>query len=174
MYLVVFPSIYLSKEELKPQAFFETKLSAASIRLGESFDVSIFSENIGDYGDIHILSIGFPSLETIDEQIKIVNYDFNHSFQKIKKGTMLGARYSGGAEKIVSQYASIEIMNRPSPSKGHYTIDLSVTPKSPGYFEFYVKAVEIPHSSDLAHFPHQGFVDPQGESVEVYSVMVNP
>jgi len=172
--LVVFPSIYLSKEELKPQPFFDVQISSNSIKIGQSFDIHIFSQNIGDYGDIHILSVGFPSLEKIDEQIKIQNYDFNHQYKIINKDTMLGAEYSAGIKKTASEYALIEIMNRPSPAKGHYTLDLSVTPKNLGIFEIYVKTIEIPHTSDLAHFPRQGLQDPQNEYVAVYSVMVNP
>ena len=159
--LVVFPSIYLSKEELKPQPFFDVQISSNSIKIGQSFD-------------IHILSVGFPSLEKIDEQIKIQNYDFNHQYKIINKDTMLGAEYSAGIKKTASEYALIEIMNRPSPAKGHYTLDLSVTPKNLGIFEIYVKTIEIPHTSDLAHFPRQGLQDPQNEYVAVYSVMVNP
>lgn len=172
--LIVFPSVYLSKEELKPQPFFDVKISTDSINLGDSFDVHIFSENIGDYGDIHILSVGFPKLEKIDEQIKVIHHDFNHNYSFINKGTVLGAKYSGGVEKVESEYASIEIMNRPSPPHGHYTLDLSIIPNTPGMFEIYIKSVEIPHSSDLSHYPQVGFLDPQGEHVSVYSIMVNP
>lgn len=174
MSLVVFPDLYLSQDQLKPKPYFDVKISDEQITLGESFGVKIFSENIGDYGDIFILSVGFPTLSEIDDQIKITNYDFNHTPQKIKKGTILGAKYSGGVDKVSSQYASIEIMNRPTHAKEHYTMDLSVMPKNPGKFEFYVKTIAIPHTSDLAHFPQDGFVDPQGEYVKVYSVMVNP
>lgn len=172
--LTVFPTLYLSKELTHPQPFFEVNLSRDSINLGDSVELSVFSENIGDYGDIHILSVGFPSLQKIDDQVKILHSDFNHQYRTIETETMLGAKYSAGAEKLPSKYASIEIMNRPSPSKGHYTIDFSLTPKEVGPFEIYVKAIEIPHSSDLSHFPHQGILDPQGEYVSVYTIMVNP
>ena len=69
--LAVFPPFYLSKEIPDPQPYFDVKISNLSILLGESFDVSIFSKNIGDYGDIHILSIGFPSIDKITE-VKLI------------------------------------------------------------------------------------------------------
>jgi len=172
--LSVFPSLYLSKEIPVPQPFFEVNISNPSISLGESFDVNIFSKNIGDYGDIHILSVGFPSIDKIIDEVKVINSDFNHRYQLIEKNTLIGSEYSVGDQKVESQYALIEIMNRPSPPNGSYDFQLSVTPKNTGLFEIYVKVIEIPHTSELSHFPRQGLLDPQGEYVAVYSVMVNP
>lgn len=172
--LVVFPQIYLSKEILDPQAYFDVTISNDSILLGESFNVNIFSKNIGDYGDIHILSIGFPSLDKITDEVKVINSNFNHQYHFIEKNTLVGSNYTSSDQKVESQYALIEIMNRPSPPNGSYDFQLSVMPKNAGLYEIYVKAIGIPHTSNLAHFPHQGMIDPQGEYVEVYSVMVNP
>ena len=172
--LVVFPPLYLSKEIPNPQSYFEVKISNPSLTLGESFDVSIFSKNIGDYGDIHILSIGFPSLEKITDEVKVINSDFTHQYNFIEKNTLVGSNYSAGDQKVESQYALIEIMNRPSPPNGSYDFQLMITPKNVGLYEIYVKSIEIPHTSELSHFPHQGMLDPQGEYVSVYSVMVNP
>jgi hypothetical protein len=172
--LVVFPLVYLAKEISDPQAYFDVKISDFSISLGESFNVNIFSKNIGDYGDIHILSIGFPALDKITDEIKVINSDFNHQYHFIEKNTLVGSNYTATDQKVKSQYALIEIMNRPSPPNGSYDFQLSVTPKNTGLYEIYVKTIEIPHTSNLSHFPHQGMLDPQGEYVEVYSVMVNP
>lgn len=172
--LVVFPPLYLSKEIPNPQSYFEVKISNPSISFGESFDVNIFSKNIGDYGDIHILSIGFPSLDKITDEVKVINSDFNHQYHFIEKNTLVGSNYSAGDQKVESQYALIEIMNRPSPPNDSYDFQLMITPKNTGLYEIYVKSIEIPHTSELSHFPHQGMLDPQGEYVSVYSVMVNP
>ncbi|GKS67338.1 hypothetical protein YTPLAS73_08850 [Nitrosarchaeum sp.] len=172
--LTVFPSLYLSKEIPVPQPFFEVKISNSSISLRESFDVDIFSKNIGDYGDIHILSVGFPSIDKITDEVKVINSDFNHQYRLIEKNTLIGSKYSAGVQKVESQYALIEIMNSPSPPNGNYDFRLSVTPKNTGLFEIYVKVIEIPHTSELSHLPRQGLLDPQGEYVAVYSAMVNP
>jgi hypothetical protein len=172
--LVVFPSFYLSKEIPNPQPYFDVKISNLSILLGESFDVNIFSKNIGEYGDIHILSIGFPSSDKITDEIKLNNSDFNHQYNFIEKNTLVGSNYTAGDQKVETQYALIEVMNRPSPPNGSYDFQFSVTPKNTGLYEIYVKAIEIPHTSNLSHFPHQGMLDPQSEYVEVYSVIVNP
>lgn len=171
--LTVFPTLYLSKEIPVPQPYFEVKISNPSILLGESFGVNIFSKNIGDYGDIHILSIGFPSLEKITSEVNVINSDFNHQYHFIEKNTLVGSNYTVG-DQVELKYALIEIMNRPSPQNGSYDFQLLVTPKNAGLYEIYIKAIEIPHTSDLSHFPHQGMVDPQNEYVAVYSVMVNP
>lgn len=172
--LGVFPPLYLSKDLPSPQPYFEVKIPNHSISLGESFDLNIFSKNIGDYGDIHILSIGFPSLEKITDEVKVINSNFNHQYHFIEKNTLVGSNYSAGDQKVESQYALIEIMNRPSPPNGSYDFQLLITPKNAGLYEIYVKAIEIPHTSELSHFPQQGMLDPQGEYVSVYSVMVNP
>lgn len=172
--LVVFPPLYLSKEIPNPQSYFEVKISNPSISFGESFDVNIFSKNIGDYGDIHILSIGFPSLDKITDEVKVINSDFNHQYHFIEKNTLVGSNYSAGDQKVESQYALIEIINRPSPPNDSYDFQLMITPKNTGLYEIYVKSIEIPHTNELSHFPHQGMLDPQGEYVSVYSVMVNP
>jgi hypothetical protein len=172
--LAVFPPLYLSKEMPVPQPYFEVTISNHSISLGESFDVSIFSKNIGDYGDIHILSVGLPSVDKITDEVKVANSSFNHQYHFIDKNTLVGSNYSAGDQKVESQYALIEIMNRPSPPNGSYDFQLTITPKNPGLYEIYIKSIEIPHTSELSHFPHQGMLDPQGEYVSMYSVIVNP
>ncbi|MDW7641595.1 MAG: hypothetical protein SCG72_04235 [Nitrosarchaeum sp.] len=171
--LGVFPPLYLSKDLPSPQPYLEVKIPNNSISLGESFDLNIFSKNIGDYGDIHILSIGFPSLEKITDEVKVINSNFNHQYHFIEKNTLVGSNYSAGDHKVESQYALIEIMNRPSPPNGSYDFQLLITPKNAGLYEIYVKVIEIPHTGELSHFPQQGLLDPQGEYVSVYSVMVN-
>lgn len=172
--LVVFPSIYLAKEIPNPRPYFEVKVTEHPISLGESFVMNIFSKNIGDYGDIHILSIGFPSVEKITDDVSVINSDFNHKYQIIEKNTMVGFNYTMGDQKIQSQYPLIEIMNRPSPPNSTYDFQLMITPKKTGLYEIYVKSVEVPHTSHLSHFPYEGMLDPQGEYVSVYSIMVNP
>lgn len=172
--LTVFPPIYLSKDLPNPQPYFEVKITNHTISLGESFDMNIFSKNIGDYGDIHILSVGFPSLDKITDEVKVANSSFNHQYHFIDKNTLVGSNYSAGDEKVESQYALIEIMNRPSPPNSSYNFQLTITPKNTGLYEIYIKSIEIPHTSELSHFPHQGILDPQEEYVSVYSVIVNP
>jgi hypothetical protein len=103
----------------------------------------------------------------------VINSNFNHQYHFIEKNTLVGSNYSAGDHKVESQYALIEIMNRPSPPNGSYDFQLLITPKNAGLYEIYVKVIEIPHTGELSHFPQQGLLDPQGEYVLVYSVMVN-
>ena len=72
--LIVFvlPDAYLSNEQLTPQPNFQINQSDREISLGTSFRIDIVSENIGEYGDIHILSTAFPTLETLDGIVDIV------------------------------------------------------------------------------------------------------
>ena len=149
----MFPSEFLLTEQLVPQPVFEAVLSETNIDVGDSFRLSIVSENIGDYADIHIVSIAFPDLIEIDDVVKIATYDFTLS---------------------PSEYPSIEAMSRPLKSDVETYFDVVVTPKKSGIFDVYVKSIGIPHSSDLSHYPHSGTLDHQNEHVLVYSVTVNP
>ena len=172
--IFVFPSEFLLTELLVPQPVFEAVLSETNIVVGDSFRLSIVSENIGDYADIHIVSIAFPDLIEIDDVVKIATYDFTLSPSYISVGEKIGSNYSGGVETTFAEYPSIEAMSRPLKSDVETYFDVVVTPKKSGIFDVYVKSIGIPHSSDLSHYPHSGTLDHQNEHVLVYSVTVNP
>lgn len=171
--LFVLPGQFLSTEQLVPQPYLEVELSDSDIALGDSFRLNIVSENRGDYGDIHIVSIAFPDLVEIDP-VKIATYDFTQSSKHISIGDKIGARYSGGVESTFSKYPSIEAMTRPAYPGIKNHLGLVITPEKPGTFTMYVKSVDIPHTSNLSHYPDSGFLDHQDEYVLVYSVNVNP
>lgn len=80
----VLPPEYLSNEQFVPQPYFDVILSESEISLGESFRFDLISENKGDYGDIHIVSVAFPDLTEINNDLEIVTYDllnYQLSFQ---------------------------------------------------------------------------------------------
>lgn len=172
--LFVLPAQYLSNEQLVPQPYFEASLSKSEISLGESFRLDIVSENIGDYGDIHIVSTSFPDLIEIGDIVEIVTYDFTQSPVYISLGDEIASGYSGGLESTLSEYPSIEAMNRPVYPDTKYHFELVITPEKPGIFTTYVKSVDIPHVNNLSHYPNSGVLDHQNEYVSVYSVTVNP
>ncbi|MHA7647503.1 hypothetical protein [Nitrosopumilus sp. S4] len=174
MTIVVLPEIFLSNEMLVPQPYFEVKLSDSQISLGDSFRLEIESENRGQYGDIHIVSVAFPDLTEIGDVVDIVRYDFTQSPDYIVVGEEIGANYSGGLESVTAKYPSIEAKSRPIHSGDLYFIDIEVTPEQSGVFRIYVKSVDIPHASDLSHYPESGLLDHQNEYVQVYEVNVNP
>ena len=58
----ILPSEFLITEQLVPQPVFEATLSDTEIDLGDSFRLEIVSKNIGDYADIHIVSVDFHNL----------------------------------------------------------------------------------------------------------------
>ncbi len=172
--LFVFPEQYLSKEQFNPSPFLEVELSDSEIFLGESFRMNISSENQDDYGDIHIVSTAFPTLENTENIVNIASYDFTHSPKLLIPGDEIGSNYSGGLETVTAKYPSIEAMSRPIPSGQKYHLDLVITPTDTGPFLIYVKSIDIPHTSNLSHFPHSGTLDHQNEHVLVYTVNVNP
>ncbi|MCV0392020.1 MAG: hypothetical protein K5790_01860 [Nitrosopumilus sp.] len=174
MTVVVLPDLFLSNEMLVPQPFFEAKLSDSEISLSDSFRLEVESENRGEYGDIHIVSVAFPDLKEIGDVVDIVRYDFTQSPNYIVVDEEIGANYSGGLESTTAKYPSIEAMSRPIHPGDLYFIDIEVTPKHSGIFRIYVKSVDIPHTSDLSHYPKSGFLDHQNEYVRVYAVNVNP
>ncbi len=171
--VLLLPVHYLSNEQLAPQPYFEVILSESEISLGESFRLDIVSENIGDYGDIHIVSTAFPDLIELDS-VEIVTYDFTQSPVYIQLGDEIISGYSGGLESTLSEYPSIEAMNRPTHPGTKYHFELVITPETPGSFTTYVKSIDIPHINSLSHYPNSGVLDHQNEYVSVYSVNVNP
>lgn len=170
--LFIFPEQYSDNPQFTPIPFVESQLSDSEIILGESFRLNIQSGNKGDYGDIHILSVAFPNLQNTENDVKIVTYDFTHSPKFIKLGDEIGSKYSGGLEITTAKYPSIEAMSRPIPSGSKYNMDLIITPSHIGQFTIFVKSINIPHSSELSHFPQSGMLDHQDEYVLVYSVNV--
>ena len=170
----ILPDAYLSNEQLIPQPTFQAVLSDDEISLGDSVRIDISSQNVGDYGDIHVLSVAFPTLKKLDGIVDIVTYDFSQFPHYVGIGDELGSNYSGGLESAFAEYPSIESMNRPDESNSRYHLSLKITPEHPGIFSMYVKSVIIPHTSDLSHYPTTGKIDHQNEFVEVFSVRVNP
>ena len=171
----VFPEFYLSKDLLVSQPHLEVSVSEFEISLGDSFDLTIFSENRGDYGDIHIVSVGFPNLIEIDgDVVQITSYDFSQSSVYLLPGENISLDYSLGVTSTVAQYPSIEAMNRPvfPDSENHLT--MSITPELPGPFTVYIKAINVPHVANVTHFPQFGILDQQREHVLVYSINVIP
>ena len=174
MTIFVLPSEFLMTEQLVPEPTFEAILSDSEITLGDSFRLDIISVNIGDYADIHIVSVAFPDLIEIDDVVKIATYDFSLPPSYIHIDEEIGSKYSGGVETTFAQYPSIEAMSRPQKSDVSTHFDLVVTPKKSGIFNIYVKSIGIPHTSDVSHYPYSGILDHQNEHVLVYSVLVNP
>ena len=161
-------------EQLIPQPIFEAILSETEIKLGDSFRLDIVSKNIGDYADIHIVSVGFPDLTEIDDVVKIATYDFSLSPSYIDVDDEIGSSYSGGVDTTFAKYPLIEAMSRPLKPDVETHFDIVVTPKNSGVFNVYLKSIGIPHSSDVSHYPFSGVLDHQNEHVLVYSVTVNP
>jgi hypothetical protein len=172
--IFILPSEFLMTEQLVPEPSFTAILSEPNITLGDSFSLDIVSVNNGDYADIHIVSVAFPDLNTIEDVVKITTYDFTLSPSYIYVDEEIGSKYSGGVETTLAQYPSIEAMSRPLKPDVQTHFDLLITPQELGLFNIYVKSIGIPHTSDLSHYPYSGFLDHQNEYVSVYSVSVNP
>lgn len=174
MTVFVLPEKYLLSEQLVPSPYLEVQLSNTEINLGESFRLNTISKNNGDYGDIHIVSAAFPTIQNIEGIVRVVSYDFSNSPNYILPGEEIGAMYSGGLETVFAKYPSIEAMNRPVHPGLEFVMDLQITPDEAGEFIVYLKSIDIPHSSPESHFPQSGLLDHQGEHVLVYTVNVHP
>jgi len=172
--ILILPEQYMSNEKLISQPHFEVTISDNSISLGESFTVDINTTNSGEYGDIHILSTSFPDVSEIDNIVKITTYDFTQPPTYIVPDDKIIAKYSGGLENTNAKYPSIEAMSRPVHPDSTYNLSQVITPEKDGMFSVYVKAVNIPHTSNLSHHPQEGVLDHQDEFVQVYSISVNP
>jgi len=173
MTLVIFPQEYLSQTVIEPQPTQEITIDFDEISLGESFLIKMQIINKNDISDILITSIGFPSLQEIEDEVEIISYDYTQSPRYIKSGEKLNSEYTSGGH-ILAEYPSIEAYSRNVAADTSYHMVLEITPTNGGTFEIYVKTIAIPHTTNLSHYPQDGFVDPQGEYVSVYTVNVNP
>ncbi|HEY8109922.1 MAG TPA: hypothetical protein VIG05_03560 [Candidatus Nitrosotenuis sp.] len=171
--LFVIPQEYSSITTLEPKPSFTAKISSDHIILGDSFDVVINSSNSNDVADIQIVSIAFPSVMRIGDQVKVVGYDFTQSPRYVKTGDKIGYDYSGGTKSVSAQYPSIEAYSRPVNPGTNHSIELRVTPDAVGNFTIFAKTVAIPHTDNYSHYPYSGIKDHQNEYVESFSVTVS-
>lgn len=171
--LFLLPPNFLEKQNLVPQPTLDVKLEKSKINLGESFEIKITSNNIGDPADIQIVSIQFPNLKEIGNIVKITEFDFTQSPHYVLVGDEVGSEYTAGLKTVAAKYPSIEAFSRPINTGDQYHIGLEITPEFAGEFTIHVKSVILPHYTDLAHYPQSGHLDYQGEYVEVYSVEVS-
>lgn len=171
--LFVIPQEYSSIKTLEPKPSFTAKISSDHIILGDSFDVVVDSSNSNDVADIQIVSIAFPSIMQIGDQVKVVGYDFTQSPRYVKTGDKIGYDYSGGTKSVQAQYPSIEAYGRPVNPGTNHSIELRVTPDAVGNFTIFAKTVAIPHIGNYSHYPYSGIKDHQNEYVESFSVTVS-
>lgn len=173
MTLVIFPQEYLSHKVIEPQPIQTVTLSVNDISLGESFKISIDTENKNDVADILITSVAFPGLQEMGDSVKIVSYDYTQSPKYIVPGNKINSNYTSGVT-ITAQHPSIEAYSRNVAADTTYHMALDITPQNAGTFEMYIKTIAIPHTTALSHYPYEGLLDSQSEYVSVFTVNVNP
>jgi hypothetical protein len=170
--LYFFPQFYQSIEARRPQAnVTDVILSARDITLGQTLTISITGTNNGEDADMQIVSVGFPNL-TATDNIKVLKHNFDQTPILIAPGELLSSEYTNTDSSIVAQYSSVEAFSRPWETGKTYNADIEVIPKIEGRFVIFVKSVALPHTSEQAHYPLDGILDPQKEFVEPYSVQV--
>lgn len=172
MTLVILPEEYSSHKVIEPQPIHTVTISNDEITLGDSFKIEIEMINQNDFADIVLTSVGFPTLSNL-ESIEVIGYDFTQSPKFIEIGYEVGSEYTFG-EVIPAVYPSIEADSRNIPQDSLFRMVILVTPTESGIFESYIKTVAIPHTTEQSHYPYDGFVDAQGEFVDVLSVTVIP
>ena len=171
--IYVLPKLYVRAPKPKPApVVINTALSPRLVYLGNTFYFRVQAENIGDNADIEIISIAFPNLTAIDRNVQIQQSDFNQKPLFVKTGDKVGSSYTGLENIVYAKYPSIEAFSRPWHSKIIHNIKLEIKPSSPGKFLIFLKAVCLPHTSALAHYPQTGLKDFQNEFVKIYEVKV--
>jgi hypothetical protein len=175
--LYVFPQIYLSTTESSKRALpLITNVTTSYIEnlsLGESFNITVTSVNLGDAADIQITSLSFPNLtKSIDNErdqtIEILHHNFTQSPSFMAMGDEVGSQYAGLSRTTITKYPSIEFYSRPWHSKTFYETQLEVTPPFTGNFVIFVKTVALPHVDNTSHYPTTGIRDQQQEFVTAY------
>ncbi|HEX7031977.1 MAG TPA: hypothetical protein VF172_03155 [Nitrososphaera sp.] len=170
--LYVIPESYQLQLRRPEAVVTDVSLSEEEVALGQSFVISVSGTNRGDDADMQIVSIGFPNLTRTDNNVGIVDHNFDQTPDRINAGDEVGSAYGGTEVTVKAQHASIEAFSRPWRGGNTYSIDLRVEPQTEGRFMIFVKSVAFPHSWDGAHWPAEGTVDYQQEFVRVYDVQV--
>ncbi len=171
--IYVLPNSYVRAPKPKPApVIVNANLTPTLIHLGNTFYFSVQGGNIGDNADIEIISIAFPNLTDTDRNVQIQQSDFTQKPLFVKVGDKVGSGYTGLENIVYAKYPSIEAFSRPWHSKAIHNIKLEIKPSSPGKFLIFLKAVSLPNTSDLAHYPQTGVKDFQNEFVKVYEVRV--
>jgi hypothetical protein len=171
--IYLLPNLYMRAPKPKPvPVIINTNLSPTLIYFGNTVYFSVQAGNIGDNADIEIISIAFPNLTGIDTNVQIQQSDFTQKPLFVKVGDKVGSSYTGLENIVYAKYPSIEAFSRPWHSKVIHNIKLEIKPPSPGKFLIFLKAVSLPNTSDLAHYPQTGIKDFQNEFVKVHELKV--
>ena len=171
--LYFLPKLYIRIPKLRPAPIINSvRMSPLQIYLGQTFDLSVAAENLGDNADIQIVSMAFPNLTSLDERVRIIQSDFTQKPLLIKIGDKVGSDYSGLENIVYAKQPSIEAFSRPWHSKDTHHIELQVRPDFAGKFVIFLKAIALPHTDNFSHYPQNGIKDSQNEFVKVYAIDV--
>jgi hypothetical protein len=171
--IYLLPGIYVRSPKPRPAPIIsKANLSSPVIHLGDTFYFDLQAKNIGDDADMQIVSIAFPNLTYTDKKVYIRQSDLTQKPLVIRIGDKVGSDYTGLENIVYAKYPSIEAFSRPWHSNVPHSIKLEVRPASVGKFIIFLKVISLPHTDDLAHYPHQGIKDFQNEYVKVYPVEV--
>lgn len=167
----VIPQLYLEYYTAYPTLTHHVSVSDSNIPLGESFSLRIDVDNEYDQADILITSVSFPSLEgNLEDHVRLVRYDFGMAPLYLEAGDAAGVVYGAGSAEIVHPTIRSTGVDVAAGDKHH--VEFLITPPTEGDFEMQIKTTAVPHSHSKAHYPHSGFVDTQGEFVEIHVVGV--
>jgi hypothetical protein len=171
--IYILPDIYVRAPKPKPVPIIsKANISSPVIHLGKTFYFDLQAKNIGNDADMQIISIAFPNLTRTDRNVYIRQSDLTQKPLFINIGDKVGSDYSGLENVVYAKYPSIEAFSRPWHSNVPHNMKLEIRPSSVGKFIIFLKVISLPHTDDLAHYPHQGIKDFQNEYVKVYPVEV--
>lgn len=170
--VAVVPSIYLDSYSLYPQPVHSVTISDDVVSLGESFILRVDARNNNDFAEYVVTTVGLPALDDAREHATVVGYDFVQAPGYVEAGDPVPLTY--GTALDAAPHAYIISRSTDATIGAKYHVELAITPPDPGTFIIHVKTAALPHADDLAHFPHSGFLDAQGELADVYEVAVLP
>ncbi|QDX40796.1 PKD domain-containing protein [Salarchaeum sp. JOR-1] len=150
-----------------------TKVSAPStVRVGESFTITVTATNNGVDATYQSIAVSFPDA-TSANAISITDTDFsNANYATVfPSGTSVGHKYGLGST-VQSKYPLAEV-GGPWATDQTKSLTLTVTPKESGTYTFYVKSVakDGGWESDPA-IGETATTDQQSEYVYTYTVTV--
>jgi len=172
--LSFFPGFYLSHISLsKPSPYIsEVSLSKAQVRLKDTFKISFVAGNNGHNADVQVVSITFPNLTALSNDLEILTSNFSQKPIRVNTGEEIGSDYQGQAKSIPAKFPALDFYSRPWNHAKSYGATLEIRPPTLGQFYLFLRVVAFPHVDNSSHYPRSGIKDYQNEFVKPYSVQV--
>jgi hypothetical protein len=171
--LSLFPNYFIThNKSSKPSPFLSlVNISSSQIHLKDSFRLFVVAENKGSSADLQVVSISFPNLTSIKNNLQVLTSNFSQKPLIANRGDETGSDYQGQG-KIHAIFPAIDLYSRPWKQQMLYGATLKIEPTTLGTFIFFIKLVAFPHIDNSSHYPRSGMKDYQNEFVIPYRIQV--